>query len=1025
MQTGAFNVGIMRRLRRLALLAAITKPALLNAQVFLGDASPTPELAPSSNPVVIVVTGSRIPRPNLTAVSPVIAVDREEARLQGAVLTEDLLNSLPQVVPDQGAFLSNGATGTATVDLRGLGPSRTLVLLNGRRLLPGDPFYPVPDINAVPTALIKRVELLTGGASSVYGSDAVAGVVNFILESDLKGLRLEGQASFFQHDNRDGSGLKQALIRRQFGVPEGYKVDGGAQDINGAYGTSFGHGRGHATIYAGYRKLSPVTQDARDYSACAAQGRLESDVFDCGGSTTSARGTFFTRFSDIVGPLQVGSGRDFVVGLTRFNFAPFNYFQRPGVRYTAGGFAQFEFGQAAVPFVEAMFMDDRTKTRIAPSGSFGDTFTINCDNPLLSNQQWSMVCFPGNFVGEVPVFDDDGNLVDVLGAPRPFVDPVTGATYFRAILVPFRRNVEGGPRISDVRHKNLRLLLGMRGELGRGITYETSFLFGRVKLVSAGSNDLSNARIGRALDVIVDPATGRPACRSALTGEDPACVPWDIFAPGAVSSDATSYLAISANQHGTVKQRVATAFSNLGLGEWGIRSPLADGGPSLSIGAEYRKDDLDFWPDAVLASGDIAGQDLAIRPVAGSTEVKELFAETRIPLVEDRIIRSLVIEAGYRQSWQSNSESRFRVNSYKLGVDFALVRDLRVRASLQRAVRAPNVQDLFAPVFPGGFGTDPCAGVTPQATAAQCALTGVTPDQYGHVVASPNLDAFPYNAIFGGNPALKPEKATTKALGVVLRPSFIPGLNATFDWFNISIKDAISVIGPTRTITTCIETGDPLFCSLIHRDGSGSLWMTSNGFVDSRNANIGSFKARGIDVGANYTKSMGRLGSVNLGFLGSWLDRLTSNAGGLATSTECAGAYGLGCGTPKPKWRHKVRATWTVEPFALSLQWRHFGSVRLDRSIPGNLNIWGPWRPGDERIRTQNYFDLTALAQVSKRFELRFGVRNLLDREPPIVSSTGNVPQGACPLNVCSGNTFPQVYDPLGRYLFAGFTANF
>src|SRR4029453_2413765 len=166
---------------------------------------------PQADEQLIIVTGSRIPRPNLTAISPVTMIDGEEVHRWGAILTEGLLNTLPQVVPSQGAFLSNGATGAATVDLRGLGPGRTLVLINGRRLLPGDPFDPVPDINAVPTALIKRVEVLTGGASSVYGSDAVAGAVNFILETDLDGLRIDGQASVFQHHNRDGADLRQAL----------------------------------------------------------------------------------------------------------------------------------------------------------------------------------------------------------------------------------------------------------------------------------------------------------------------------------------------------------------------------------------------------------------------------------------------------------------------------------------------------------------------------------------------------------------------------------------------------------------------------------------------------------------------------------------------------------------------------------------------------------------------------------------------------------------------------------------------
>jgi iron complex outermembrane recepter protein len=219
----------------------------------------------------IVVTGSRIPRPNLTAVSPVTVIGDEEVKLEGAIMAEELLNQLPQVAPSQGSFISNGATGTATVDLRNLGPARTLVLINGRRLGPGDPTSPVADLNVIPTSLIQRVEVLTGGASSVYGSDAVSGVINFILETRLNGLRVDGQASVFQHDNRNGSGLVEALEARGFPYPSGNSVDGGRQDINLAYGKSFLDGRAHATVYAGYRKLTEVRQDARDYSACAAQ----------------------------------------------------------------------------------------------------------------------------------------------------------------------------------------------------------------------------------------------------------------------------------------------------------------------------------------------------------------------------------------------------------------------------------------------------------------------------------------------------------------------------------------------------------------------------------------------------------------------------------------------------------------------------------------------------------------------------------------------------------------------------------
>ena len=292
----------------------------------------------------------------------------------------------------------------------------------------------------------------------------------------------------------------------------------------------------------------------------------------------------------------------------------------------------------------------------------------------------------------------------------------------------------------------------------------------------------------------------------------------------------------------------------------------------MNVGAEYRKDELDYQPDTTFASGDIAGGNPGVFPVSGMTNVKELFAEARVPLVEDRQISSLVAEAGYRQSWQSNPENRFAMNSYKIGLEFAPLRDVRFRATLQRAVRAPNVQVLFSPIFRHGFHNDPCAGVVPEATIEQCARTGVTAAQYGRIAASPNPDVIPYNAISGGNPALDPEKATTKSVGVVLRPSFIPGLNATVDWFDISLRGAIELIGPTIIMDTCLGTGDSLHCSRIHRDANGSLWQTLDGFVDNRAANIGSIKLRGVDVGLTYGRSFGRRGSLDFELLGQ-LDR--------------------------------------------------------------------------------------------------------------------------------------------------------
>ena len=970
-------------------------------------------------PSEIVITGSRIPRRDLTAVSPVTVVKGEEVKLQGATLTEDLINQLPQVTPDQGAFLSSGASGTSTVNLRNLGASRTLILINGRRLLPGDPTYPAGDINMIPSSLIQRVEVLTGGASSVYGSDAVSGVVNFILDTKIDGLRIDAQDSFYAHDKAPTAAVRQALEDSGNVVPPSHAINGANRDINAAFGHSFMDGRAHLTVFGGYRQLSAITQIQRDYSACTfSADPTRPDSPFCGGSPVSAAGTFFTSFDT----LRIGENQTFVPGRTNFNFAPYNYFQRPGRRYTAGGFANLDLSPAFKPYAEVMYMDDRTVAQIAPSGDFGVTTTVNCDNPLLSAQQRSQVCFEGNFVGETPVFDDDGNFVRVEGSPQTFVDPVTGSPYLRGVLFILRRNVEGGPRFDDRRHRDLRLLGGASGEFARAVTYDVSYLSSSVRLTDASGNDLSRTRLERAVDVVTDQATGLPACRSALTGEDPACVPWNVFMLGGVTPEAASYITLPATQAGTVKQQVATATATIALQQWGIQSPWADEGPAVNLGLEHRKDSLDFRPDEAFQSGDLAGQGQPVIPFTGATRTNELFGEVRMPLVAHRFVEELVAEGGYRQSWHSDGISKFTTNSYKIGLDFSPIRGLRLRASQQRAVRAPNIQELFAPTFPSIFDSDPCAGFSPHATQQQCAQTGVSAAQYGNILANPVAEFTGYNAIVGGNAGLGPETATTRAIGIVLQPHFLPAFNLTVDWYDINLKGAIEEIGAQGIIDTCIATGDPLFCNRVHRDANGSLWLSPAGFIDDTNANIGALKVRGIDASASYTRDLGRFGSANIEFIGSRLIHSVIDNGGLSTSFDCAGLYGFPCSYPQPKWRHTARLTWRqTDGLAISLNWRRVGRTGLAALNP-EFGLLQDVSPLETKIASQDYFDLTALLSLQRRAIFRFGVRNVFDRKPPLVTS-GN-PACYSAIGGCNGNTFPQLYDPLGRYVFVGVTMN-
>ena len=363
------------------------------------EAQPVPSTSAEGEPVQsgqdIIVTGSRIPQPNLTSAAPVTVVSDQDIKLSGSSRIEDVLNQLPSVGAAQAAGQSNGATGTAEVDLRYLGPKRSLVLLNGRRLTPGDPneTNQSADLNQLPSSLIKRVEVLTGGASSVYGADAVAGVVNFILDTEFSGIRFDGQISTYQHNNNNpgvtgGLSVRDINEARGFTIPSGSTWGGRSFDGTVTIGSGFDDGRGHALAYFGYRKVKPILQDERDFSNCVIQN-TGTGVPRCGGSATANPGSvvYFIpgQTSSTLGAL--GPGTIAQGGSNLYNFAPLNYFQRPDERYIAGAFANYEINDAIKPYLEFMFMDDRTLAQIAPSGDFGNTSTINCNNPLLSAAQ--------------------------------------------------------------------------------------------------------------------------------------------------------------------------------------------------------------------------------------------------------------------------------------------------------------------------------------------------------------------------------------------------------------------------------------------------------------------------------------------------------------------------------------------------------------------------------------------------------------------------------------------------------------
>jgi outer membrane receptor protein involved in Fe transport len=470
------------------------------------------------------------------------------------------------------------------------------------------------------------------------------------------------------------------------------------------------------------------------------------------------------------------------------------------------------------------------------------------------------------------------------------------------------------------------------------------------------------------------------------------------------------------------------------LGKYNIKLPTADDGIQLALGAEWRQEDADFRPDAASQAGDAAGSGGPTTPVTGGFHVKEVFTEVRVPLAQHLAFADeLSVEGGYRYSKYSQG---FSTNTYKGGLEWAPVRDLRLRASYQRAVRAPNILELFNPaavVLDGS--TDPCAGVIangqqPSASQAQCVYAGVSAAQYGHV--APNA-ASQYNGLLGGNTSLTPETSDTYSAGFIFQPRFAPNLSLSVDYFNIKVKETIGPIGADTILANCVSSHDPVYCSAIHRDANGSLWRSPAGFVSDTNVNFGSLGTRGVDIKANYRISMASAGSLALALEGTKQNDLTVQPLTNGPSYSCTGFYGAKCGAPSPSWRHVFNATWSTpwDAMDIGVRWRYLGSAAAETTST-NPQLAGTPLPNYSHIPSYSYVDLQASFAITKIVRLQLGVNNIADKDPPIVVSGSGGFTSDCPTlsgiggsSSCNGNTWPGVYDPLGRYLFAHVTVQF
>ncbi|MEO8102292.1 MAG: TonB-dependent receptor [Betaproteobacteria bacterium] len=951
----------------------------------------------------IEVTGTRIPPPNLEGASPVTVIDAQSIRVDGVRSVENLLNNLPQVIADQGGNVSNGSTGTATVNLRALGPTRTLVLVNGRRLPAGTPRAgnnsPAPDLNQIPAPLIKRVEVLTGGASAIYGSDAVAGVVNFIMNDKFEGVQFEVNQSFYNHQQNGGAVADMIRARAisnptNFRIPDDNSSDGRIFDMSVLMGGNFANGKGNATVFFNYKKEDALLQSERDFSACSVGNATVATTnvingisfgpgLRCGGSGTSFPGQFVVAVGARTVANAAGNTRAYVGANDQYNFGPLNYYQRPSERYGFNAFANYDVLPNAKLYSEFSFHDDHTIAQLAPSGLFGFDASAGGGNP---------VHFDNPFLS-----DDWKRDLGFTAASGP------NDTADAFIL---RRNVEGGGRQDDIRHTSFRSVIGVKGDFATHWNYDLFAQTAKVIYQNTVRNDLSLTRVGLALDAVRD-AAGNIVCRSGAVG----CVPYNIWSLGGVTPAALAYLSTPGFQNGSTEQKIQGGNISVDLGNYGVKMPLAKNGAGFAIGVERHEEALRLETDTQFSSGDLPGFGTVIGQ-SGAYTVKEIYTEARLPLIEGQNLAHLLsVNGSFRHSDYNIGP---KTNSYGLGVEWAPVASLRTRGSYQRAVRAANVAELFAPSAIGLFNlnADPC-GPSRINTAAECARTGLPANLYGNAFL--DSPAGQYNVIAGGNAGLAPESSDSYTLGMVFTPS--KNFSATFDAFNIKVEKVILPPPPGTILAQCLATGSAAFCSLVQRDRLGTLWALPAGNVVATNQNLGKLKTSGVDVGATYNHKLEGYGGLTVDFLGTYTKEFVLEPIPGLGDYDCAGYHGGTCGAPQAKWRHKLRTTWaTPWNVDVAMTWRFIGKVKQEGTSSSPL-LQTAVLPFDDHLAQANYFDIAASWAITKRLMLRGGINNVLDKDPPL--------SGLVSAAFGNGNTYPQVYDALGRRIFINVTASF
>ena len=942
--------------------------ALLGAGVFAAApaaAQDTPETAPSSEtqpsasqqPVTagtvaaadsddaIVVTGSRIARPDLEAPSPVTTVSAETLELTGTVTVETLLNELPQIIPGNTRVSNNqGGEDFSTLDLRGLGPNRTLILVDGERV-PASSTTGVVDIGTIPAGLIERIDVVTGGASAVYGSDAIAGVVNFILKDNYEGLEISSQYGISDHG------------------------DGGSFNIQGLLGGNFGDDRGNMTLFASYYTRDPVGQGDRDLFRNAkvrlrrADGTLtiaphlyilqpgESFVGSAGSGTNpfgtvenDAGNPFDRNAVRLINPILASSDRDcnpttpntgyatngnlsfnnagqltpsYTSGLcafadrstgsSRYNFNPVNYLVTPYKRYNITGTARYDISDAIRLKVIANYVDSTQEVNLAPTPATGISVPYN--SPLI----------PADLAAAL--------------ATRP--NPT-------APFIINRRFAETGPRIGTFNAKTQTLRGTLSGPLAHGFNWDVTASYGKTTADIEAKGNINNTAVQQGLN----------GCPIASL---PGCVPLDIFGGNTIDAAMLSFVRIDTQERRVFDQvRIAGNIT-------GNLVELPAGPVGIAIGAEARTDRGSVTVDDAQRTGNIYGFN-AVQNQRGKVNVKEIYGEVRVPILADMpFFHELSVEAGARYSDYSSAGGLF---NWKLGAQWSPVEWLKFRGIYNKAARAPSIVELFQNGDQGfpSF-TDPCNFDNPpnSATLIRCQAAAPLIDFSTFQQVNDQVQAFAF-----GNPGLSEETAKTWTVGAVLTPNLGLGrFSATIDYYNIRIDDIISAFGAGFFIDGCYLRGDAASCAKVTRNpASGQITA-----VNTATGNQGTFKTTGVDASVNFVVpfadvGLGLPGRLRVQELISYLDKIDFGSG------DFSGLSGGGIGGTFPKWKSTFTAAYDSNSFTAQVRWNYLS--RTKEAFSGKQPI----------LPALSYFDLSLRKKIGDNLELTGIMNNVFNAKP-------------------------------------------